>query len=164
MASHRILESMSGGCNMKRYFVVLVILLPLAVMAAPVGDISRSVPDLQKQWGGQPQSYSPIHRAFPQVVFQEDPGSSFLVAHSAADSPGKAIEKDSGPSDDLDLRDVDWDKVKAEKKAKNGNGKNGDNGDKNGDEEEEEDEKDEKDEGDGGGGGWDRLWDCPKLG
>jgi hypothetical protein len=92
------------------------------------------------------------------------------MAHSTADKPGKDMKPDNGSGPDVDLRDVDWDSMKAEKKgktAKNGNGKNladvasGDKGDENGDDE--EDEKDDKDEEDGGGG-WDRLWDAPKLG
>jgi hypothetical protein len=152
---------------MKGFFTVLVVLLPLAVMAAHADQTPSLVPDVQTQWGAKSPSGSPIHLTFPQAVFHRERASSFAVAHSAADSPGKAIDKAGGASGDLDLREVDWDKVKADKKAKNGNGKNGDNGDKNGDEEDEADEEDKKDgedEEEKGAEGWDRLWDAPKLG
>jgi len=149
---------------MKRFFTVLVILLPLAVMAAQAGGISPSGSDLQGRWDALAVKGLLAHYTVPTASFQEKREASFVVAHSAPDSPGKAVKKDKGPSDDLDLRDVDWDRVKAGKKVKNGNGKNGDNGEKNGDGEDERDEKEDKDEKDEGGGGWDRLWDAPKLG
>jgi len=152
---------------MKRFFTVLVILLPLAVTAAQAGGISPSGSDLQARWDALAVKGLPAHYTVPTASFQEKWEASFVVAHSAPDSPGKGVKKDKGPSDDLDLREVDWDKVKAGNKVKNGDGKNGDNGDKNGDGEDGEDEKDEKaekDENDEGGGGWDRLWDAPRLG
>lgn len=149
---------------MKRFLTVLVILLPLAVMAAQAGSISISETDLEGQRGALSVKESPTHYAVPAISFQEKWVAPFVVAQNTADSPGKGVKKDDGPSDDWDLRDVDWDKVEAGKKGKNGNGKNRDDGEKNGDGEDEKDEKDGKDEKDEGDGVWDRLWDAPKLG
>ena len=148
---------------MKRFFTVLVILLPLGVMAAPAGNGSFPTPDLQTHWSALPVNASPASQAVPQA-FLKDRGTTLILAHSAADSPGKS---DGGPDDDIDLREVDWDKVKAGKKSKNGNLKNGGNGEEKGNGEKDgDDEKDDRkdDEEKGEGGGWDRPWDCPKLG
>ena len=146
---------------MKICLIVLVILLPLGVMAAPAGHISLSIPVLSAQWSALPVNSSPASQAVHQC-FLKDRVPTLILAHSAADSPGKS---EGGPDDDIDLREVDWDKVKAGKKGKDvKNGDDKDNGDK--DEENGDDEKDDKkdDEEKGEGGGWDRLWDCPKLG
>lgn len=161
---------------MRRFLAILAILLPLAVMAAQAGSNSLSRVDSQVQRGALPTKDSPAQDAVANALFQKDRNASFVIAHSAADSPGKDSKAGNGSGPDLDLRYVDWDSIKAEKKGKsgksgkNGNIKNGDNGAENGNGEEEgkngEDEKDEendKDEKDGGGG-WDRLWDAPKLG
>jgi hypothetical protein len=153
---------------MRRFCAIAIILLPLAVMAAQAGDNYLLHSDLQAQWGALPTKGSPAHDAGTNALLQKDRKGSFVVAHSAADSPGKDVKADNGSGPDLDLRDVDWDSMKAEKKgktAKIGNGKNVDkvdNGDENG--EDEEGEKDDEDKKDEGEGGWDRLWDAPKLG
>jgi hypothetical protein len=156
---------------MRRFLAITAILLPLAVLATQAGSNSLPRVDSQVQWGALPTKASPAQDAVANAPFQKDRNASFVIAHSAADSPGKGSKAGNGSGPDVDLRDVDWDSMKAEKKgktAKNGNGKNlagvanGDKGDENGDDE--EDEKDGEDKEDEGEGGWDRLWDAPKLG
>jgi hypothetical protein len=164
---------------MRLFLAILAILLPLAVMAAQAGSNSLSRVDSQIQWGALPTKASPAQDAVANALFQKDRNASFVIAHSAADSPGKDSKAGNGSGPDLDLRDVDWDSIKAGKKGKsvkngkNGNIKNRDNGEENGNGEEEgkngEDEEGEKKgedekEKDEGGGGWDRLWDAAKLG
>lgn len=90
---------------------------------------------------------------------------------SGASKDGYAHDKDlkrsdKGPGKGVDLRYVDWDKMKAGQKGKNGNAESGDNGEENGNGEQEDEngQKNGEDEQDDGGGGWDRLWNAPKLG
>ena len=141
---------------MKIYLTVVLIVLPLGVMAAAVPNGSLSTQNLQEPLSGSPD-FNAVYRAS-----LSDPQPILLLAHSAADTPGKS---EGGDGEEIDLREVDWDKVKAGQKAeeaKKGNGKgdgNG-NGDEEGDEEKEEDNKDEEE----AGGGWDRQWDSPRLG
>jgi hypothetical protein len=147
-------------------------------MAAQAGDNSKSQADSQVRRGALPTKGLPAQGTVTNALFQKDRNASFVIAHSAADSPGKDSKAGNGSGPDLDLRDVDWDSTKAgnrgktAKNGKKGNIKNGDNGDEkaNGDKDEngENDEGEEKGEDekekDEGGGGWDRLWDAAKLG
>ena len=163
---------------MRRFLAILAILLPLAVMAAQAGDNSQSRVDSQMRMGGFPTKSVPAQDAVTNALFQKDRNASFVIAHSAADSPGKDSKTGNGSCPELDLRDVDWDSMKVGNKGKNGkkgkkgNIRNGDNGDEkgNGDKDEngEDDEGEEKGEDqkekDDGGGDCDRLWDAAKLG
>jgi hypothetical protein len=163
---------------MRRFFAILAILLPLAVMAAQASDNSLSRVDSQVQWDALPTKASPAQDAVANALFQKDRNASFVIAHSAADSPGKDSKAGNGSGPDLDLRDVDWDSIKVGKKGKTrkigekGNIKNGDNGDEkgngdkdeNGEDEEGEKKGEDEKEKDEGGGGCDRLWDAAKLG
>jgi hypothetical protein len=149
---------------MRRFCTIAIILLPLAVMAAQAGDNYLLRSDLQAQWGALPTKGSPANNAGTNTLLQKDRNASFVVAHSAADSPGKEAKADNGSGPVLDLRDVDWDSMKPGKKGKvvkNGIVKNGDNGEENGENEEDEEKSDDEKDG---GGGWDRLWDAPKAG
>jgi hypothetical protein len=140
---------------MKVFLAIVMILLPLGVMATPAGNVSLS--DLQGQWSALPLSGFQASQAFSRTVLK-DLGPALVVAHSSADAPGKSEGVSGG---EIDLRDVDWDKVKAGKKVaeiKNGNGEN----DEEEADEEREDEKEDEEEDEGRGS--DRLWDCPKLG
>jgi hypothetical protein len=163
---------------MRRFLAILAILLPLAVMAAQAGDNSQSRVDSQLRRGALPTKGLPAQDAVTRALFQKDRNASFVIAHSAADSPGKDSKTGNGSGPDLDLRDVDWDSIKVGKKGKTGkngkkgNIKNGDNGDEkgngdkdeNGEDEEGEKKGEDEKEKDEGGGGWDRLWDAAKLG
>jgi hypothetical protein len=164
---------MSGGCNMRRLCAIVTILLPLAVMAAQAGSISFSVPDPQAHRADLRGQGTPNDFADSTSSFQLRGGAPTLVAHGAADSPGKGVKApENGSASDLDLRYVDWDLVKKGTKGKNGNGKaavkNGDNGngdkDENGEDEEGEKKSEDEKDKDEKGGGWDRLWDAQKLG
>jgi hypothetical protein len=152
---------------MRRLCAIVTILLPLAVMAAQADGNSFSVPDPQARYTGIGVQATPDRFLDSIPSFQKSPGTPMVVAHGAADSPGKDVKgPENGAGSDLDLRYVDWDKVKPGAKGKHGSVKNGDNGDKDENVEGEEDEKkgDDEKEKNEGGGGWDRLWDTPKLG
>jgi hypothetical protein len=138
---------------MKVFLAIVMILVPWGVMVTPAGSVSLFLPDLQAQWSALPLNGFQASQAFPRT-FLKDLGPALVVAHSAADALGKS-EGESG--EEIDLRDVDWDKVKAGKKVAEIKNGNGENDEEEADEEKEDEEKDE-------GGGWDRLWDCPKLG
>jgi hypothetical protein len=164
---------MSGGCNMRRLYAIVVILLPLAVIAAQAGSNSFSMPDSQPQWSGLRGHGPSDHFADSISSFQRRAEAPILVAHGAADSPGKGAQApEKGSASVLDLRYVDWDLVKAGTKGKSGNGtaviKNGDNGngdkDENGEDEEDAKKGEDEKEKDEAGGGGERLWDAPKLG
>ncbi len=152
---------------MKKSLFILLVMVPLTVVAA-------------RAYGHLPQSNSQIgqsitaanvsqgNSAGSQILSGNGVSPSVRVAHNAPARPFPDVKGDNKPEEDLDLRIVDWDKMKADQKPKVApNGKNGDKEEENGngDEEEEDGEKengeDEKDEGDGG---WDRQWDAPKLG
>jgi len=143
---------------MKLWLSMLVILLPLGVMAAPAGYSSFSHPDLEALGGtpsltGAPATQNLSHDSL------KDQRPTLILAHSAADAPGKS---EGSAEEEIDLREVDWDKVKADKKDKGGKTEVG-----NGDKEEEEAGEEKEEEGEeekGEEGGWDRLWDAPKLG
>jgi hypothetical protein len=136
---------------MKRCFVVLAIVFSLAVMAAQPGYGSLTRTGLAGMHG---TGVLPIKALGPipyttSIALPEGRGS-FLVA------------------EDIDLRDVDWDKVKVGKNG-GGDGKDSVNGDKGGNGDDgEDDEKDEETQGEKEeeeeGGGWDRTWDAPRLG
>jgi hypothetical protein len=159
---------------MRRLCAIVLILLPLAVIAAQAGSNSFSMPDLQAQWADPRGQASTDFLADSTSSFQKGVGAPILVARSAADTPGKDVKSpENGSGSDLDLRYVDWDLVKAGAKGKSGNGKaavkNGDNGgngdkDENGGDDEDEKKGEGEEEKDEGGGGWDRLWDAAKLG
>jgi hypothetical protein len=139
---------MSGGFNMKKFLGLIAIVLPVAVMAVQPGCNSfAGVNPAAEQWTG----VAPIGVADP--ILHATPGLS---------------RAGGGPlllAKDIDLREVDWDKVKS---GKNGSGDDSvgnemkDDGD-DGEEEDGEEEKDDKD-GEEEGGGWDRRWDAPKSG
>ena len=122
----------------------------------------------------QPEIMSDRFLSFVNIL-QKSRSVPFVVAREGTDSPDKFVKKpDNEDGSDLDLRYVDWDLVKAGKKANGNNGKtevkdgnngdNGDNGDKNENDEEGDEKKDREEEEKDGGGGWDRLWDAAKLG
>jgi hypothetical protein len=77
---------------MKLWLSVLVSLLPLGVMAAPAGNGSFSLPELQAQWDALTGTSSlvdqPLSRGLQPFL---------LVAEGAADEPGKSI---GGPDEE----------------------------------------------------------------
>ena len=77
---------------MRRFLAILAILLPLAVMAAQAGSNSLPRVDSQVQWGALPTKASPAQDAAANALFQKGRNASFVIAHSAADSPGKDSE------------------------------------------------------------------------
>jgi hypothetical protein len=155
---------MSGGLIMKLWLSVLAILLPLGVMAAPAAHGSLSISDLDAQWKAMPVMGSSFDQPLVPALFPRGAEPFLLASEGAADKPGKSI---GGPEEEVDLREVDWDKLKAGKKGeadKTEVGNGGEAGE--GGEEGEEDEVELNKEGgeEEGEGGWDRLWDAPKLG
>ena len=83
---------------MKVFLAIVMILLPLGVMAAPVGHISHSIYGLQAKGSASPENGSLAHGGVPQTSFHKELVSSFMVAHAAADSLSKATDKAGGPS------------------------------------------------------------------
>jgi hypothetical protein len=144
---------------MKLWLSMLLILLPLGVMAAPAGNDSFSQ-GLQAQLGALPMTGSPAHQPLLQGLFPKDTKPVLLAAEGAADAPGKS---EGSGEEEIDLREVDWDKIKADKKDKGGKTEVG-----NGEKEEENGDEENDDKAGGGeideGGGWDRLWDAAKSG
>jgi len=150
---------------MWRLLAVALIFLPATVMAKQGGGSTLTGDDflsLSGAWLVKATEARP--RIHPNCVPLVD-GQFPALAAANGSAPDKGSKKaESVKEDDIDLRYVDWDEMKAGKSGKDGNGvsekANGD-----GDNEDEE-EKDEKEGGDkeGGGGGWDRPWDAPKLG
>ncbi|MBI4963419.1 MAG: hypothetical protein HY913_09085 [Desulfomonile tiedjei] len=146
---------------MKTMAVFLLIVIPLAAMAAhsdtdiisvigPQGCLDRPL----TVGNPHPRPYVPQASLYPAF-------SALLIAD--AKSGDSLIPNVDG---DLDLRDVDWDKIKA---GRNGSNNNQDKGPKRASAEPKDDDvEDEKDDekGDQGGeeGGPDRLWDSCKLG
>lgn len=136
----------------------LLLLTTLAPARAAVTSVCTA--DFHTHWDASPPNGTQAHHTASKAHFGIDRGA-VLLAHGAADSPGKDLKKpESEPGDDLDLREVDWEKVRSGGKGKNGNGGNGDKGNGVG----EEEDKDEKEGEEEAGAGWNRLWDAPKLG
>jgi hypothetical protein len=121
----------------------------------------------------RPCRNEPVARRFADAVIFNDV-QYMKAAGSIQNTFGKLSPTGGGLfllAKDVDLRDVDWDKVKPGKNGED-KGKDSVKGDKKGDGDDEDDEKgddqkdekDDKGEQDGGSGGWDRMWDSPKLG
>jgi hypothetical protein len=166
---------------MRKFLAIIAILLPLSAPAVqgnsdiPSGVNSRTAP-----YGAVLMTNAEASHNLPIVnSLQSQVTLRLAAADKNGDSGDKNVKKpESAPGTDVDLRYVDWDKVKAGKKVGNGAGDKGDNGDgnkesvegkddtggkkfDNEDVEEQEKDDEKKDEG---GGGFDRLWDVPKLG
>jgi hypothetical protein len=165
---------------MRKFLAVIAILFPLSAPAVqanayiPSGANSRTA-----SYGAVLMTNAEASYNLPIVnsLQSQDP-LRLAAADKNGDSGDKNVKKpESAPGDDVDLRYVDWDKVKAGKKVGNGAGDKGDNGDgdkegvdddkggkKFDSEDAEEPEKDDEKKDEEGGGGFDRLWDVPKLG
>jgi hypothetical protein len=157
---------------MRRLYAIVMILLPLAAMAAQADSNSFSMPGPEAQWASL-REQTPSDRLADSTSFPKRAGAPpILVARSTADTPSKDVKSpERGSGSDLDLRYVDWDLVKASAKVKSGNGlavKNGNNAngdkDENGEDEEDAKKGEEEVEKDEAGGGGERQWDAPKLG
>jgi hypothetical protein len=150
---------------MKKALFILLVMVPLTVVAVQAyGHLLQSNVQIGKSIA--PADISREYGDGSQSLSGTDMISSVRVAHNAPARPFPDVKGNDKSEEDLDLRIVDWDKVKTDKKpgvAPSGKDKNGDNGEENGngdkEDEEEENGDEEKDEG-----GWDRQWDAPKLG
>ncbi len=161
---------------MIRFFAILAILFPLAVVAAEAGSDSFSWSDSKVhktrsfilKGPKAPQQHPTANAQLGKGLFPVAPAGS-----GAADIVVK--KTGDGSEKEIDLRNVDWENTKGEDKRKDEKIKNSDDGedkdkgekedegdDKKDDKKDDKDKKDKKE--DEGGGGWDRLWDAPKLG
>jgi hypothetical protein len=153
---------------MKKSLFILLVMVPLAVVAAQAyGHLLQSNSQIGQSI--TPANVSQRYSDGSQSLSGNNVIPSGRLAHNAPGRPFPDVKGDDKSEEDLDLRIVDWDKAKTDKKPKvapSGKDKNGDNGEENGNGEEKEDEEEEngEDEKDEGNGGWDRQWDAPKLG
>jgi hypothetical protein len=143
---------------MRKWLGILFFVFPSAIVIAHGASNLPSAGDFDTRGGSHGaaltgESASPVSHTITAW------GKDLLLAHGniASEGKGGARSKDMAGSD-LDLRYMDWDRMKAVNVASNGEAsdeaqvqKDEENG--NGEEQEEEE-----------GGGWDRLWDSPKLG
>ncbi|AFM23432.1 hypothetical protein [Desulfomonile tiedjei] len=151
---------------MKKLLFILLVMVPLTVVAGQA--YGSHLLQSSSQIGHSITSANFSHRYSDGsgILSGNDAKASVRVAHNAPARPFPDIKGDDKPGEDLDLRIVDWDKAKTDKKPKvapAGENEKGDNGEENGNGEENEEENGQ-DEKDDGVGGWDRQWDCPKLG
>jgi hypothetical protein len=104
---------------MRRFLAILVILLPLAVMAAQAGSNPLTVKDPQTDTGRLLSIGSPdAHRPHPHASFQEGHGPLLLAAMNGegGDENGNGDEDKNTNSDgekDEDEKDEDggWDRL-----------------------------------------------------